>query len=264
MVLQARAGGVKQTIMVPPGETSEFSGPLERYLDALGGVDDVSELMGLFEDLHQVYGFASCVYAILRKEMQAMELGKALIYHNFPPEWLELYTQKNYFDIDPIVNQSPLQSKPFYWSDIGRLTTLSEEQKGYIRDFSRYGYKEGLAVPVFNAKGTIAYFGFGATTENFRLTEGKVLEMQVACQQTHLKYLEIGGVLQPDFIVLSPREKEVLYWIAQGKSNSVIASILDISDHTVDTLVRRCFSKLGVTNRVSAALRGVGAGLIKS
>lgn len=250
--------------MVSPDETSEFSGPLERYLDALGGVDDASELMGLFEDLHHAYGFASCVYTILRKEMQAMEFDKALIFHNFPPDWLQQYSQQNYFDIDPIVNQSPLQSKPFYWSAIGTLTTLSAEQKTYIRDFSKYGYKEGLAVPVFNAKGTIAYFGFGATTENFRLSEGKVLEIQVACQQTHLKYLEIGGGLQPEFIVLSPREKEVLYWIAQGKSNSAIAGILEISDHTVDTLVRRCFSKLGVTNRVSAALRGVGAGLIKS
>ena len=51
-------------------------------------------------------------------------------------------------------------------------------------------------------------------------------------------------------------------WIARGKSYGVIADILDVSRHTVDTLVRRIFEKLGVTDRTTAAIRAVGAGIV--
>ena len=46
----------------------------------------------------------------------------------------------------------------------------------------------------------------------------------------------------------------MLRLIAEGKTNKEIASVLVISPHTVDTHIRRIFSKLNVGNRVQAAL----------
>ncbi|WP_244520908.1 response regulator transcription factor [Aliiruegeria lutimaris] len=63
-------------------------------------------------------------------------------------------------------------------------------------------------------------------------------------------------------IGLSPREAEILRWIARGKSNSVIAEILGISRHTVDTHIRRIYRKLGAGDRTTAALRGMESGLL--
>ena len=57
---------------------------------------------------------------------------------------------------------------------------------------------------------------------------------------------------------LSPREMEILNWIARGKSNAVIGDILGLSRHTADTLVRRLFDKLGVADRTTAVIRGLG------
>ena len=62
---------------------------------------------------------------------------------------------------------------------------------------------------------------------------------------------------------LSAREAEVLCWVARGKSNGAIAEILGISAHTVDAHLRRIYLKLGVVDRLSAALRALGFGLIK-
>lgn len=61
---------------------------------------------------------------------------------------------------------------------------------------------------------------------------------------------------------LSQRQKEILTWVALGKSNSVIASILGISRNTVDTHLRRVFERLDTTDRTVAAIRGIEAGLI--
>jgi DNA-binding NarL/FixJ family response regulator len=53
---------------------------------------------------------------------------------------------------------------------------------------------------------------------------------------------------------LTPREAEVLYWIAQGKSNPDIATILGSSVRTVHKHVEHIFQKLGVETRNAATL----------
>jgi DNA-binding CsgD family transcriptional regulator len=51
---------------------------------------------------------------------------------------------------------------------------------------------------------------------------------------------------------LTPREAEVLRWLAQGKSSFEIAAILSISDRTVSKHLERVYLKLGVENRHAA------------
>jgi DNA-binding NarL/FixJ family response regulator len=53
---------------------------------------------------------------------------------------------------------------------------------------------------------------------------------------------------------LTPREAEVLFWIAQGKSNPDIAIILGASVRTVHKHVEHIFEKLGVESRNAATL----------
>lgn len=53
---------------------------------------------------------------------------------------------------------------------------------------------------------------------------------------------------------LTPREAEVLYWIAQGKSNPDIAVILAANVRTVHKHVEHIFQKLGVESRHAASL----------
>jgi len=52
---------------------------------------------------------------------------------------------------------------------------------------------------------------------------------------------------------LTPRQGEVLYWIAQGKTNAEIAIILGTSPRTIDKHVEQLLERLGVENRLAAA-----------
>jgi DNA-binding NarL/FixJ family response regulator len=53
---------------------------------------------------------------------------------------------------------------------------------------------------------------------------------------------------------LTPRETEILYWVAQGESSSETGTILSISINTVKKHVQHILPKLGVETRLSAAL----------
>ena len=56
---------------------------------------------------------------------------------------------------------------------------------------------------------------------------------------------------------LSPRVAEVLLWVAQGKTNPEIASILGISESTVKKHMMEIMSTLGVETRTAASLRAL-------
>ncbi len=78
--------------------------------------------------------------------------------------------------------------------------------------------------------------------------------------QRYCQLVQPTSEVQP----LSNRELEVLSWMREGKSNTVIAQILAISRASVDVYVRRIFAKLEVTDRTGAVLRGYAMGLIVS
>ena len=56
---------------------------------------------------------------------------------------------------------------------------------------------------------------------------------------------------------LTPREAEVLLWIAQGKNNEEIGIILGTSRNTVKKQVIQLLAKLGVESRNAAAVRAL-------
>ena len=56
---------------------------------------------------------------------------------------------------------------------------------------------------------------------------------------------------------LTRREAEVLLWVAQGKSNAAVASILDIQERTACKHMENILAKLYVENRTAAAQRAL-------
>jgi DNA-binding NarL/FixJ family response regulator len=74
-----------------------------------------------------------------------------------------------------------------------------------------------------------------------------------------------GAGFHPDFsspaplesFGLTPREAEVLLWVAQGKSNGDIAVILAMAEKTVKKHLTAVFEKLGVDGRHAATLRAL-------
>jgi DNA-binding NarL/FixJ family response regulator len=67
-----------------------------------------------------------------------------------------------------------------------------------------------------------------------------------------------SGFIQP----LTPREREVLEYVADGISNKEIASRLEISDHTVKFHIASIMSKLGAATRTEAVTIAIRNGVL--
>ncbi|WP_299772440.1 LuxR family transcriptional regulator [uncultured Tateyamaria sp.] len=179
----------------------------------------------------------------------------------FSEEWVCHYVEQKLYTIDPITEFAQSVTAPFRWSNIRNLVRLTVDQKRYLNDMRDAGVGDGLAFQVFGPGVRNGYVGLGVNAAGDFPSDALVLDFQVVAQAGHIRYCELNPTSFSG-VDLSPRERQILRWIARGKSNSSIADILLLSPHTVDTLVRRIFSKLGVTDRTTAAVKGIGAGLI--
>jgi PAS domain S-box-containing protein len=65
-------------------------------------------------------------------------------------------------------------------------------------------------------------------------------------------------------VKLTPREREILDWVKQGKSYVDIAEILSISPRTIEFHIANVMNKLGASNRVSAVVIAMRRGILGS
>ncbi|MBI3870842.1 MAG: response regulator transcription factor [Verrucomicrobia bacterium] len=65
---------------------------------------------------------------------------------------------------------------------------------------------------------------------------------------------DFSSSLPLESLGLTPREAEVLLWVAQGKTNADVATILGMSDKTVKIHLSHIFEKLSVETRTAAAM----------
>jgi DNA-binding NarL/FixJ family response regulator len=71
---------------------------------------------------------------------------------------------------------------------------------------------------------------------------------------THILVGQMQRQKEKQVEALTPREKEVLYWIAQGRSNKEIGEVLHIGIKTVKTHVSHLLEKLQLTDRTQLAI----------
>lgn len=186
--------------------------------------------------------------------------GTAAIHmQGYPAEWTQRYLDGMHTD-DPFRLHATVHGTPFRWSAIRALRALTPAQEAYLAGLAKVHGGDGIAIPVFGPHGRNGCVEIALPKGE---EPGRDVErlFRIVAQYAHQRYCEI--VSDDDALPLSPRELEVLAWVARGKSNSVIADIIGVSANTVDTHLRRIYAKLDVSDRVSAALAGIGRGLVE-
>lgn len=187
--------------------------------------------------------------------------NKALI-HGFHPDVVRTYLKADHRRLDVMPRLTLTTGKPVRWSEGWGAVSTTEEEQGFLAMMREVEIGDGFGFPCYGPGGRNAYVGVGVISETARTDELAVREMHLVAQAVHVRICALTESEQPPAKALSTREREILLWVARGKSNGVIADILAISPGTVDTYLRRIYDKLGVSDRTSAAVRGIGMGVI--
>jgi DNA-binding CsgD family transcriptional regulator len=223
--------------------------------------DDVGTLWQLAVDHFHGVGFNALGYMLLQRGQPDEPV--ALFSHGLSDEIVQGYAALGYGKYDAVARYGLSTGKPFLRSQLPAHTALSRREWQHRQRLDALGLGEALILPVFGPGNSNGIISLAFPREEELIGRLNWSELQALAQLVHLRCI----ALRPDRPVeidnpLSARELEILRWVAQGKSNVVIADILQISSGTVDTYLRRVFEKLNVADRTSAAVKGVGLGLI--
>lgn len=238
---------------------------LEEYERRLSRIDtlDHDHLAGLLLSFIHPRGIAQAAYQHLPPVGAPDADVLRIRTDGFSQDLIDIYLAGRRAGTTPVTSYVQQHPAPVYWDEIDRLRELTEGEKAHLAVLRAAGYVHGLTMQVFGPHGRNGLVSLGLAPGLTRLEVETLQVIRAACQSAHQRYCTLLVPTLGETPELSPREAEVLAWVAQGKSNASVGQILGISAHTVDAHLRRIYLKLGVFDRVSAALRGLGFGLIQ-
>jgi DNA-binding CsgD family transcriptional regulator len=114
--------------------------------------------------------------------------------------------------------------------------------------YRRIRIDHAMALPIFVRDGLLVSFVLNRSRRDFSDRERALLDLL----RPHLARLYRRTATLNR---LTPREAEVLHWLAQGKSDAQIGAILGTSRRTVQKHLQNLYAKLGVENRTAAVVR---------
>jgi LuxR family transcriptional regulator, quorum-sensing system regulator BjaR1 len=185
----------------------------------------------------------------------------AVMMVDYPQAWLERFSAKDYARRDPVFKAARRQSLPFQWSDKAFRNELAADQLRILDEAKAVGLADGFTIPIhapdaLPASCSLVIGPDGVDPLNARSAHWYAVYAHECARRLRL----VGAPAKPK---LSPRERQCVELLGQGKDDGDMAMILGLSEHTVHNIVRRAMAKYGVISRVQAFVRALKDGEIR-
>lgn len=167
---------------------------------------------------------------------------------------------------DPVLRQLKSLTTPIIYD---QSTYVGANAADLWEQQAVFGYHNGVGLALHMSEGR--HFLLGMDRVRTLPKSDKALTRMMADLQLLAVYAQDAAcrLLLPELTVeipesasLTPREREVLRWTAEGKSSWVVGEILGLSESTVNFHLRNAMQKFNVSSKHQAALKALSAGLI--
>lgn len=184
-------------------------------------------------------------------------------------DWVSHYVSNHYYVEDAVITYSLSIREwdtPFYWSDLIAERNLTRGQNRIFDEAWDAGLKEGLVIPLpvsVDDNDMITEFAMvslaGRKFKKDPVVKGilHLISLQAHRQARRIFLSNWRNQFAPDVFpispnlpieLLTPRQKEVIQWLAEGKNQHDIATILRISPNTVGNHLAAARDTLQVDN----------------
>ncbi len=189
-------------------------------------------------------------------------MADCLMANTRPEEFSLRYVAKNYIEIDPIVTELRRRVRMFSWTDVYANRPLTKTERWIIEEGREFGLRDGLTIPIPTASGMLDVFSPCGLEPNLSKRARQALDIICTFAHKALDLAVIGKSRQGSRQLLTDREREVLKWVAVGKTDEEIGIILSISDDTVHSHVKNAMRKLDTNRRTYAVVQAIRFGEI--
>lgn len=228
---------------------------LERVSVSVANVSaaqDIDALKQALQDGVRLLGFANFNLGLNKR--RPIEFMEEPTLTTWPDSNLEAYLNGNWGEQDPLQRWVIERRTPFLWTTDGLRGTGHHVYAEYLEGFDVYG---GATVPLPHSSGRVEAMTLLPTSAavltpdalhachvlaHIARARAALLRENIACSDQSLE----------GFRSLSTHQREILQWVARGKTNREIAIILGSTRRTIDYHLQEILRKLGVTSRTQA------------
>lgn len=230
-------------------------------VDEFDRLTSVNEVMGRLSGVLNGFGYTS--FLITGVPEPPLRLEPYILLNGWPVEWANHYMASEYYRDDPVAAHCRRSINPFEWSEAPFDADFNPRAAEVMNTAEDFGMKKGFLVPILRSSGFHACVTMAGERPDHEPRARKAIHLLSLFAHARATLL-LNNVAEPVqvYASLTDREKEVLTWIAAGKSSWDIARILNITERTVNWTIGRAMRKLDAVNRTQAVVNAIRSGAI--
>ncbi|RKJ87220.1 LuxR family transcriptional regulator [Aeromonas veronii] len=233
-------------------------------LTEFGTATDEQSIMTLLRSLCLQMGFDH--FRLVFISPSSIQRPDVRIFNGCPADWVQVYNERDFLTVDPVVRKGMAQSTPILWANL--ITECCDQQNAAGLEVmmlaQEAGLRDGITIPWHGPNGHVGLLSLITCT---RRTEYEWLSaIPFLCWlATHIfeAVARIGLADAAPHEPLSLRELEVCQWAAEGKQVSDIAKVLGITPRTVTFHLERIVEKLGASSKDQAISLVLKQGMVR-
>lgn len=231
-------------------------------------VDDVSsastqgELRTILAEITRGLGFAH--FALSHHVDLRSSSEPAIRIHNYPDAWERYYDRKQLGRTDPVHRACQTTAVGFTWSQLPKMIPLTRLDRAVLEAAAKQGLGNGYTVPA-HVPGEVNGSCSFATARGKPLHAEQLAVAQLVgafAFEAARRLVKRDDKRLADPARFSDRERDCLIWVARGKSDPEIATILGISPETVHQYVKAARANYDAVSRSQLVAHALFSGTI--
>jgi len=231
------------------------------FVNGLPDITAIEDLCTAMENITSKLGFQCYVLG----QLPSVKYEASNFYiSNYPSEWTtEVYTRLMFGD-DPVIDRISDAVTPFLWEDTPGYRDPTPRQRAYLDTSERYGLNRGYAVPIQvhgQPAGVVSFATFANQPVDQNVMPFAAFVATAAYRRAMELVLKARTEKDPQ-LALSDIEQRVLTALSNGRGTYSIANKCSITVEECNEVIKGLGRKLGYTNRMLLAIRGLQLGFI--
>ena len=216
-------------------------------------------------------GYDDFMYGMCTGDLRPQHESRGYVWTTLPREWVALYDQNAYVEIDPRLTETWNRTTPYVWD---AATIHGDQQvRQFLADAGRFGIRSGVVISFRDsehARIIVALNSSISPVDELRRQSvmsglGEVMLLATAFHDVFMsQFVDRGVPPRQRGARLSARELQCLQLSASGMSSIEIGNKLGISARTANFHFSNIISKLDVLNRHEAIAQGIACNLIRA
>lgn len=183
---------------------------------------------------------------------------------------MDRYSEKHYFDCDPVLASALHSPLPVLWDKEFPPAAAQESdarQREVLEEAAAHGLSHGITLAV---RGNTGFNGVLTLARDRPLEQqgedliNLVGSVQILAGIVHasMERIDLPQAVPELHVHLTERERQCLQWSADGKTAWEVARILGIRERTVIFHLNNSVTKLGAVNKTQAITKALALGLL--